>query len=60
VEFYKNDEETPFEVRKFAPFNINWTLENVGEYSFYVKVYDGAGNMTQTDPVNVRIVAQSD
>ncbi len=60
VEFYKNDEETPFEVKSVPPYNINWTLDGVGNYSFYVKVYDGAGNVTQTEPVNVRVVAQSD
>ncbi|MGC9399813.1 MAG: penicillin-binding protein [Anaerolineae bacterium] len=55
VEFYKNDEEEPFEVKSVAPYNINWTLEGVGEYSFYVKVYDAAGNETKTEPVTVRV-----
>ncbi len=53
VEFYKNAEETPFEIRKVAPYNINWTLGSVGSYQFYVKVFDAAGNETQTEPVQV-------
>ena len=55
VEFYKNDEEEPFETRNIAPYNINWTLENIGEYQFYVKVFDAAGNETKTDPVRIRV-----
>jgi membrane carboxypeptidase/penicillin-binding protein len=60
VEFYKNDEETPFEVKSVAPYNINWTLEGVGKYSFYVKVYDAAGNEAQTEPVTVRVEPRSE
>ena len=59
VEFYKNDEETPFEVKSVAPYNINWTLEGVGQYTFYVKVYDAAGNETQTEPVTVQVEPRS-
>jgi membrane carboxypeptidase/penicillin-binding protein PbpC len=60
VEFYKNDEETPFEVKSVAPYNINWVLEGVGQYSFYVKVYDAAGNETKTEPVTVRVEPRSE
>ena len=60
VEFYKNDEETPFEVKSVAPYNINWVLEGVGQYSFYVKVFDAAGNETETEPVTVRIEPRSE
>ncbi len=56
VEYYKNDEEQPFKVRTIAPFNINWTLEGVGEYKFKVIAYDAAGNKTETEPVKIIVV----
>jgi len=56
VEFYKNDEATPFNVRTMAPFNINWKLETPGTYRFRVVVYDAAGNRTETEPVTIRVV----
>jgi len=59
VEFYKNEEEEPFAVRNVAPFNINWTLEGMGSYEFYVKVFDAAGNEAQTEPVKIQVVARS-
>ena len=59
VEFYHNDEETPFKVRQVAPFNVNWPLGAVGAHSFYVKVYDAAGNETQTEPVTIHVVSRA-
>ncbi len=59
VEFYHNDEETPFKVRRVAPFNVNWPLGAVGAHSFYVKVYDAAGNETQTGPVTIYVVPRA-
>jgi hypothetical protein len=59
VEFYHNDEETPFKVRRVAPFNVNWPLGAVGAHSFYVKVYDAAGNETQTEPVTIHVVPRA-
>jgi membrane carboxypeptidase/penicillin-binding protein len=60
VEFYKNGEETPFNVREIAPFNINWTLGLPGEYRFHVIVYDEAGNKTETEPVTIHVVPRQD
>ena len=60
VEFYKNNEETPFNVRTIAPFNVNWTLEPPGTYTFRVVVYDGAGNRAETDPVSIRVVPREE
>lgn len=59
VEFYKNDEEQPFNVRTMAPFNINWTLGGPGTYRFHVVVYDAAGNRTETEPVSIRVVPRA-
>lgn len=56
VEFYKNNQETPFNVRTVAPFNVNWKLEAPGQYSFHVVVYDAAGNRTETEPVTIRVI----
>jgi hypothetical protein len=57
VEFYRvGQDEEPFAVREVAPFNVNWTLGAVGQYSFYVKVYDGAGNESKTEPVTIHVV----
>lgn len=60
VEFYKNNEAEPFNVRTVAPFNINWTLGGPGQYSFHVIVYDAAGNKTQTDSVSIYVVPKSE
>ncbi len=56
VEFYKNDEADPFNVRNIAPFNINWTLQGPGTYSFRVIVYDAAGNQAEAGPVQIKVV----
>ncbi|MGC9358215.1 MAG: Ig-like domain-containing protein, partial [Anaerolineae bacterium] len=60
VEFYKNDEEEPFEVRTVAPYNINWTLEGVGRHSFRIKVYDAAGNVAEDGPVTIQVVPRNE
>ena len=56
VEFFKNNEAEPFNVRNIAPFNINWTLGGPGTYSFHVVVYDAAGNEAKTEPVSIRVI----
>jgi hypothetical protein len=60
VEFYKNNAETPFNVRTVAPFNVNWTLEPPGTYAFHIVVYDGAGNRAETEPVSIRVVPREE
>ncbi len=59
VEFYKNGEEEPFAVKSVAPYNINWTLEGVGEYTFRIKVYDAAGNMAEDGPTTIYVVPRN-
>ncbi|MBN1875436.1 MAG: transglycosylase domain-containing protein [Anaerolineae bacterium] len=59
VEFYKNNEEHPFETRTVAPFNVNWTLGPPGEYTFHAIAYDAAGNKTETEPVRVYVRAKA-
>ncbi len=59
VEFYKGDEEEPFDVRTVAPYNINWTLGAPGAYSFRVIAYDAAGNQAEAGPVQIHVVPKS-
>ncbi len=60
VEFYRNEEATPFNVRTVAPFNIKWTLGPPGTYSFRVVVYDAAGNKTEDGPVTIYVVPKAE
>ncbi len=60
VEFYRNNEEQPFEVRTVPPFNINWTLGPPGTYSFRVVVYDMAGNKAEDGPVQIYVVPKAE
>ena len=46
----------PIAVRTVAPFNVNWTIEEVGLHTFYVIAVDAAGNWTKSDKVTVRVV----
>jgi hypothetical protein len=46
----------PIAVRTVAPFNINWTIEEVGLHTFYVIAVDAAGNWTKSDKVTIRVV----
>jgi len=66
VEFYeyvgdKNSEPAgelePIAVRTVAPFNVNWTIEQVGPHTFYVIAVDAAGNWTKSELVTIRVVA---
>ncbi len=56
VEFYRDEQEEPFAVRRVAPYNINWTLPSVGRFRFHIKVYDAAGNVTEDGPVEINVV----
>ena len=52
-------ELAPFAVRTVAPFNVNWTIAGTGNYTFYIKAVDAAGNSTISDLVTIRAVAYS-
>lgn len=58
VEFYRNDEEAPFAVRTIPPYNVNWTIAEVGQQRFRAVVYDAAGNRAEAAPVSVRILVE--
>ncbi len=59
VEFYVNGQEQPFATRTVPPFNVNWTLQGVGTYTFKIIVYDAAGNKTEDGPVTVYVVPRA-
>ena len=60
VEFYVDDEPEPFAVRAIAPFNINWTIKELGTHTFYVIAVDAAGNVTKSDPVTIRVALREE
>jgi len=60
VEFYVDDGPEPFAVRAVAPFNINWTIKELGTHTFHVIAVDAAGNVTKSDPVTVRVVPRQE
>ena len=47
---------TPFRVRVVAPFNVNWTIQGLGEHTFYVIAVDAAGNRATSDRVTIKVV----
>ncbi len=50
----------PFAVRTVAPFNVNWTVKELGEHTFYAIAVDAAGNVTRSDPVTIRVVPREE
>jgi len=50
----------PFAVRTVAPFNVNWTIGEVGEHTFYVIAVDAAGNVSRSDAVTIRVVPREE
>jgi membrane peptidoglycan carboxypeptidase len=52
----------PFAVRTVAPFNVNWTLRDVGlgAHTFYVVAVDAAGNQTTSNRVTIFVVAREE
>ena len=47
-------------MRVVAPFNVNWTIEEVGVHTFYVVAVDAAGNTTKSDLVTIRVVPREE
>jgi len=52
----------PFAVRTVAPFNVNWTLDQVGtgHHTFHVIAVDAAGNRAKSDPVTISVVPRQE
>jgi hypothetical protein len=38
-----------------APFNVRWTIERPGSFTFYAIAYDAAGNKIKSDEVKVKV-----
>jgi hypothetical protein len=51
VEFYHN--ALLIDSVKSAPYRSSWTIDSSGIQSFYMIVYDTAGNSVQSDTVQV-------
>jgi membrane carboxypeptidase/penicillin-binding protein len=45
-----------FRVVDALPYSASWTIANVGEHTLFVRVYDLAGNSTQSDGVTIVVV----
>ncbi|MDY6876398.1 MAG: transglycosylase domain-containing protein [Chloroflexota bacterium] len=60
IEFYVDDGPEPFAVRTVAPFNVNWTIEELGMHTFHVIAVDAAGNVTKSDPVKIKVVLREE
>ncbi|MBN1953922.1 MAG: transglycosylase domain-containing protein [Anaerolineae bacterium] len=58
VEFYHNDEQEPFAVRNFPPYNVNWILSALGAQRFRAVVYDAAGNQAESQVVTIYVERQ--
>ncbi len=54
------EELEPFAVRTIAPFNVNWTIKELGAHTFYVIAVDAAGNTTRSDAVTIRVVPREE
>jgi hypothetical protein len=53
VEFYHGDQLLA--TVKEAPFEIDWKIDQDGPQTFYMIVYDSAGNSTRSDIVRVNV-----
>ena len=53
VEFYRNNQL--IDTVKEAPYRLDWPVNQNGPQSFYMIVYDAAGNSAQSDPVRVNV-----
>jgi membrane carboxypeptidase/penicillin-binding protein PbpC len=60
VEFFADDTPEPFAVRNIAPFNVNWTVKELGDHTFYVVAMDAAGNVSKSDKVTVQVVPRKE
>ncbi len=53
VEFYHNDQL--IDTVKDAPFETEWKIDQGGPQTFYMIVYDSAGNSTRSDTIRVNV-----
>lgn len=58
VEFFVDDEQTPFLVRPVPPYDAKWLLNDgkkMGNHTFYARAYDKAGNVIESNKVRVAV-----
>ncbi len=53
VEFYRNNQL--IDTVKQAPYRTEWNVDQGGPQSFYMIVYDAAGNSAQSEPVRINV-----
>ncbi|MGB1252007.1 MAG: Ig-like domain-containing protein, partial [Candidatus Promineifilaceae bacterium] len=56
VEFFRNSAGVPFAISTVPPFTEKWNITGAGCQSFRVRVTDGAGNRSWSEPVNICVV----
>ncbi len=63
VEFFVDNAEKPFAVRLVAPFHEKWLLDRgdkLGTHALWAKVYDKAGNMVESNKVQVVVARKQE
>jgi hypothetical protein len=58
VEFFVDDEPTPFLVRPVPPYDAKWLLNDgkkMGNHTLYARAYDKAGNVIESNKVKVAV-----
>jgi membrane carboxypeptidase/penicillin-binding protein len=58
VEFFADDEATPFLVRPVPPYDGKWLLNDgkkIGRHTLYARAYDKAGNVIESNKVRVDV-----
>jgi membrane carboxypeptidase/penicillin-binding protein len=58
VEFFVDEEETPFLVRPVPPYDAKWKIDDgkkIGNHTFYARAYDKAGNVIESNEIKVKV-----
>ena len=58
VEFFVDDQETPFVIRPVPPYDAKWLLNDgakIGRHTLYARAYDKAGNMAESNKIRVDV-----
>ena len=58
VEFFVDDEPTPFLVRPVPPYDAKWLLNDgkkIGKHTFIARAYDKAGNVIESNKIKVEV-----
>jgi hypothetical protein len=58
VEFFVDDETTPFLVRPVPPYDAKWKLDDgkkMGKHTLYARAYDKAGNVIESNKVKIEV-----